>query len=41
MKQIAREAHLIVADFDELIESLNINNYILKKGPGLYQLQTV
>lgn len=41
MRQFARDAHLQVPDFDELLETLNLNNFILKKGNGLYQLQTV
>eukprot|EP01125_Pyxidicula_operculata_P011647 TRINITY_DN3816_c0_g1_i3.p1 TRINITY_DN3816_c0_g1~~TRINITY_DN3816_c0_g1_i3.p1 ORF type:complete len:123 (+),score=33.42 TRINITY_DN3816_c0_g1_i3:198-566(+) len=41
MRKIANDAKLNIPDFDEFIEMLNINNYLLKKGNQMYQLQTI
>nr|XP_056712015.1 DNA helicase MCM8 [Euleptes europaea] len=41
LRQIAKEANIKVADFENFIGSLNDQGYFLKKGPRLYQLQTM
>ncbi|XP_070276040.1 DNA helicase MCM8 isoform X2 [Myotis yumanensis] len=41
LRQIARELNIQVADFENFIGSLNEQGYLLKKGPKVYQLQTV
>ncbi|XP_054834584.1 DNA helicase MCM8 [Eublepharis macularius] len=41
LRQIANEANIKVADFENFIGSLNDQGYFLKKGPRLYQLQTM
>lgn len=41
LKEIAREIQVQVSDFDGFIHSLNDQGYLLKKGPRLYQLQTM
>jgi len=41
LRQVATEAHLNIPNFDEFIDYLNFHNYLLKKGPSTYQLQTV
>ncbi|XP_048356188.1 DNA helicase MCM8 isoform X2 [Sphaerodactylus townsendi] len=41
LRQVAKEANIKVADFENFIGSLNDQGYFLKKGPRLYQLQTM
>nr|XP_020649324.1 DNA helicase MCM8 isoform X1 [Pogona vitticeps]XP_020649325.1 DNA helicase MCM8 isoform X1 [Pogona vitticeps]XP_020649326.1 DNA helicase MCM8 isoform X1 [Pogona vitticeps] len=41
LRQIAKEINIQVADFENFIGSLNDQGYFLKKGPKLYQLQTM
>ncbi|XP_054429998.1 DNA helicase MCM8 isoform X3 [Pteronotus mesoamericanus] len=41
LRQIAKELNIQVADFENFIGSLNEQGYLLKKGPKVYQLQTV
>ncbi|KAJ6659267.1 hypothetical protein lerEdw1_019313 [Lerista edwardsae] len=41
LRQIAKEANIKVADFENFLGSLNDQGYFLKKGPRLYQLQTI
>ncbi|XP_067900466.1 DNA helicase MCM8 isoform X1 [Heterodontus francisci] len=41
LKQLAREIQIQVSDFEGFIHSLNDQGYLLKKGPRLYQLQTI
>nr|XP_028578029.1 DNA helicase MCM8 isoform X1 [Podarcis muralis] len=41
LRQIAKEVNIKVADFENFIGSLNDQGYFLKKGPRLYQLQTM
>ncbi|XP_011369431.1 DNA helicase MCM8 [Pteropus vampyrus] len=41
LRQIAKELNIQVADFENFIASLNEQGYLLKKGPKVYQLQTV
>ncbi|XP_053429376.1 DNA helicase MCM8 [Nycticebus coucang] len=41
LRQIAKELNLQVADFENFIGSLNDQGYLLKKGPKLFQLQTM
>uniref|UniRef100_UPI00398E7D0C DNA helicase MCM8 n=1 Tax=Pristiophorus japonicus TaxID=55135 RepID=UPI00398E7D0C len=41
LKQLAREIQIQVFDFEGFIHSLNDQGYLLKKGPRLYQLQTM
>ncbi|XP_069464372.1 DNA helicase MCM8 [Ambystoma mexicanum] len=41
LRQIAKEVQIQVADFDSFIGSLNDQGYLLKKGPKVYQLQTM
>ncbi|XP_006822145.1 DNA helicase MCM8-like [Saccoglossus kowalevskii] len=41
MRQIARDASIMVGDFEDFIASLNNQSYLLKKGPRVYQLQTM
>eukprot|EP01127_Copromyxa_protea_P006772 TRINITY_DN1675_c0_g2_i1.p1 TRINITY_DN1675_c0_g2~~TRINITY_DN1675_c0_g2_i1.p1 ORF type:complete len:320 (-),score=65.33 TRINITY_DN1675_c0_g2_i1:62-964(-) len=38
---IAREAHLNIPSFEDFIENLNFQGYLLKQGGGNYKLQTV
>ncbi|XP_065834436.1 DNA helicase MCM8-like [Oscarella lobularis] len=40
MRQIAKDIGIKVVNFDGFIESLNNQNFLLQKGPRLYQLQT-
>ncbi|XP_033631713.1 DNA helicase MCM8-like [Asterias rubens] len=40
MREIARDGNISVPDFEGFIASLNNQNYLLKKGPRVYQLQT-
>jgi len=41
LRKAATEARLNIPNFDEFIEYLNFHNFLLKKGPMSYQLQTV
>ncbi|XP_013367715.1 PREDICTED: DNA helicase MCM8 [Chinchilla lanigera] len=41
LRQIAKELNIQVADFENFIGSLNDQGYLLKKGPNIYQLQTM
>ncbi|CAH6787822.1 Mcm8 [Phodopus roborovskii] len=41
LRQIAKEVNIQVADFENFIGSLNDQGYLLKKGPKIYQLQTM
>ncbi|XP_013015464.1 DNA helicase MCM8 isoform X1 [Cavia porcellus] len=41
LRQIAKELNIQVADFENFIGSLNDQGYLLKKGPNVYQLQTM
>ncbi|XP_066090794.1 DNA helicase MCM8 isoform X1 [Saccopteryx bilineata] len=41
LRQIAKDLNIQVADFENFIGSLNEQGYLLKKGPKVYQLQTV
>uniref|UniRef100_A0A6B2L1S0 DNA helicase n=1 Tax=Arcella intermedia TaxID=1963864 RepID=A0A6B2L1S0_9EUKA len=41
LRKIALDAKLNVPNFDEFLELLNFHNFLLKKGPQMYQLQTV
>ncbi|XP_006626063.1 DNA helicase MCM8 [Lepisosteus oculatus] len=41
LRQIAKELHIQVADFEGFISSLNEQGYLLKKGPKMYELQTI
>ncbi|XP_066561850.1 DNA helicase MCM8 [Amia ocellicauda] len=41
LRQIAKELQIQVADFEGFISSLNEQGYLLKKGPKVYQLQTI
>ncbi|XP_053568665.1 DNA helicase MCM8 [Bombina bombina] len=41
LRQIANEVQIQVADFESFIGSLNDQGYLLKKGPRVYQLQTM
>jgi DNA helicase MCM8 len=36
---IAKEMHLQVPNFEDFVDALNHQNYLLKKGPQLYKLQ--
>ncbi|XP_022097957.1 DNA helicase MCM8-like [Acanthaster planci] len=40
MREIARDANISVPDFEGFVASLNNQNYLLKKGPRVFQLQT-
>ncbi|XP_075719163.1 DNA helicase MCM8 [Rhinoderma darwinii] len=41
LRQIAREMQIQVSDFESFVGSLNDQGYLLKKGPKVYQLQTM
>nr|XP_045013632.1 DNA helicase MCM8 isoform X2 [Jaculus jaculus] len=41
LRQVAKELNIQVADFENFIGSLNDQGYLLKKGPKVYQLQTM
>ncbi|XP_029772808.1 DNA helicase MCM8 isoform X2 [Suricata suricatta] len=41
LRQIAKELNIQVVDFENFIGSLNDQGYLLKKGPKVYQLQTM
>ncbi|XP_041418247.1 DNA helicase MCM8 isoform X1 [Xenopus laevis] len=41
LRQIARELQIQVIDFEAFIGSLNDQGYLLKKGPRVFQLQTM
>ncbi|XP_040836911.1 DNA helicase MCM8 isoform X2 [Ochotona curzoniae] len=41
LRQIAKELNIQVADFENFVGSLNDQGYLLKKGPKVYQLQTM
>ncbi|XP_062981379.1 DNA helicase MCM8-like isoform X2 [Elgaria multicarinata webbii] len=41
LRQIAKEVNIKVTDFENFVGSLNDQGYFLKKGPRLYQLQTM
>ncbi|KFO96941.1 DNA helicase MCM8 [Calypte anna] len=41
LRQIAKELQIRVTDFEGFIGSLNDQGYLLKKGPRVYQLQTM
>ncbi|XP_049635117.1 DNA helicase MCM8 [Suncus etruscus] len=41
LRQIARDLNIQVVDFENFIGSLNDQGYLLKKGPKVYQLQTM
>ncbi|XP_075867049.1 DNA helicase MCM8 [Microcebus murinus] len=41
LRQIAKELNIQVADFEHFIGSLNDQGYLLKKGPKVFQLQTM
>ena len=36
--EVAQSIKLVVPNFEDFIESLNVNNFLLKKGPRLYKL---
>jgi DNA helicase MCM8 len=38
---LAREANLNVPSFEDFIETLNFQGYLLKQGGGTYKLQTI
>lgn len=38
---LAREANLNVPSFDDFVENLNFQGYLLKQGGNTYKLQTV
>uniref|UniRef100_A0A8D0GNW9 DNA helicase MCM8 n=1 Tax=Sphenodon punctatus TaxID=8508 RepID=A0A8D0GNW9_SPHPU len=41
LRQIAKEVNVRVTDFEGFVVSLNDQGYLLKKGPRVYQLQTM
>uniref|UniRef100_A0A8C8VKP9 DNA helicase MCM8 n=1 Tax=Pelusios castaneus TaxID=367368 RepID=A0A8C8VKP9_9SAUR len=41
LRQIAKELQIKVLDFESFVGSLNDQGYLLKKGPRVYQLQTM
>ncbi|XP_073484716.1 DNA helicase MCM8 [Aquarana catesbeiana] len=41
LRQIAKELQIQVTDFESFVSSLNDQGYLLKKGPKVYQLQTM
>ncbi|KAM9315778.1 DNA helicase MCM8 [Gastrophryne carolinensis] len=41
LRQIAKELQIQVSDFEGFVGSLNDQGYLLKKGPRVYQLQTI
>ncbi|XP_067421428.1 DNA helicase MCM8 isoform X1 [Emydura macquarii macquarii] len=41
LRQIAKELQIKVSDFESFVGSLNDQGYLLKKGPKVYQLQTM
>ncbi|XP_068597302.1 DNA helicase MCM8 [Brachionichthys hirsutus] len=41
LRSMANALHIKVVDFEGLVSSLNEQGFLLKKGPKLYQLQTV
>ncbi|XP_053316387.1 DNA helicase MCM8 isoform X2 [Spea bombifrons] len=41
LRQIAKEVQIQVSDFESFVGSLNDQGYLLKKGPKVYQLQTM
>ncbi|XP_044865741.1 DNA helicase MCM8 isoform X2 [Mauremys mutica] len=41
LRQIAKELQIKVSDFESFVGSLNDQGYLLKKGPRVYQLQTM
>ncbi|XP_049724754.1 DNA helicase MCM8 [Elephas maximus indicus] len=41
LRQIAKELNIQVVDFENFVGSLNDQGYLLKKGPKVYQLQTM
>lgn len=41
LRKIASDSHLQVPDFDEFLDNLNFQGYLLKKGNQTYQLQTI
>ncbi|XP_046886503.1 DNA helicase MCM8 [Hypomesus transpacificus] len=41
LRSLARDLHIEVVDFEGFICALNEQGYLLKKGPKLYQLQTI
>ncbi|CAI9592571.1 unnamed protein product [Staurois parvus] len=41
LRQIAKELQIQVSDFEGFVNSLNDQGYLLKKGPKVYQLQTM
>ncbi|KAM8947570.1 DNA helicase MCM8 [Pelodytes ibericus] len=41
LRQIAKEVQIQVSDFESFVSSLNDQGYLLKKGPKVYQLQTM
>ncbi|XP_007950670.1 DNA helicase MCM8 [Orycteropus afer afer] len=41
LRQIAKDLNIQVVDFENFIGSLNDQGYLLKKGPKIYQLQTM
>jgi DNA helicase MCM8 len=38
MFEVSQQLRLIVPNFDDFVEALNVQNYLLKKGPRLYKL---
>ncbi|XP_062518421.1 DNA helicase MCM8-like [Corticium candelabrum] len=40
MRQIAKDMRLQITNFDDFIASLNCQNFLLQKGPRVYQIQT-
>lgn len=40
IRQIAKDAGVLVRDFEDFLTSLNNQGFLLKKGPRIYQLQT-
>ncbi|CAH2255317.1 DNA helicase MCM8 isoform X1 [Pelobates cultripes] len=41
LRQIAKDLQIQIADFESFVSSLNDQGYLLKKGPRVYQLQTM
>ncbi|KAG8430836.1 hypothetical protein GDO86_019917 [Hymenochirus boettgeri] len=41
LRQIAKEVQIQVSDFESFVGSLNDQGFLLKKGPRVYQLQTM
>lgn len=41
MKEVAAQARIVVPNFSNFIDTLNLQGFLLKKGANLYQLQSV